>query len=120
MCRNLYRTKSIHGRRLFFVVVRRKLLSNHTDYFENLVVNMLHRKIRVYDGFGDSKTVTSTQDKKEDKEHAKPPTKFEDVELQRFLHENVSQTQKQFGDQLGVNQQAVSNATRDGKDSVDR
>ena len=36
-------------------------------------MNVLHRKIRVNDGFGDSKVVTSTQNKKEDKEHGKPP-----------------------------------------------
>ena len=33
------------------------------------MVNVLHRKIRVNDGFGVSKVVTSTQNKKEDKEH---------------------------------------------------
>ena len=32
---------------------------------------MLHRKIHVDNGFGLSKVVTSTQDKKEDKEHGK-------------------------------------------------
>ena len=43
------------------------------------MVNMLHRKIRVNDGFGISKVVTSTQDKKEYKEHGKPLKKFKDV-----------------------------------------
>ena len=44
---------------------------NHTGYFEKLMVNMLHHKIRVNDGFGVSKVVTSPQDKKTDKEHGK-------------------------------------------------
>ena len=35
------------------------------------MVNMLHRKMHVNDGFGVSIVVTSTQDKKEDKEHGK-------------------------------------------------
>ena len=70
---------------------------------------MLHRKIRVKDGFGVSKVVTSTQNKKEDKEHGKPPKKSEDVELQVLLDEDYSQTQKQLVEQLGVSQQAISN-----------
>ena len=32
---------------------------------------MLHLKVRANDGFGVSKVVTSTQDKKEDKQHGK-------------------------------------------------
>ena len=35
------------------------------------MVSVYHRKIRVKDGSGVSKVVTSTQDKKEDKEHGK-------------------------------------------------
>ena len=53
--------------------MRRKLLSNLTDYFEKLMVNILHRKIRVNDGFAVLNMVTSTQVKKEDKERGKPP-----------------------------------------------
>ena len=54
------------------------------------MVNMIHRKIRVNDGFGVSKVPISTQDKKEDKEHGKPPKKLEDVELQAQLHVDES------------------------------
>ena len=38
-----------------FVFIWRKLLRNHTDYLEKLMVNMLHRKKRVNDGFSVSK-----------------------------------------------------------------
>ena len=51
------------------------------------MVNMLHRKIRVNDGFEVSKVVTSTQDKKNDKEHGNCKKTFEDVELQTLLNE---------------------------------
>ena len=81
LCQNLYRTKNIHGRNKFFVFILRKLLPNYTDYFEKLMVNILHRKIRVNDGYGVSKAVTSTQDKKKDEEYGKSRKKFEDVEL---------------------------------------
>ena len=37
-----------------------------TSNFEKLMVHMLHRKIRMNDGLGVSKMVTSTRDKKED------------------------------------------------------
>ena len=37
------------------------------------MVNMLQRKTRMNDGFGISKVVTSTHDKKEDKKHGKLP-----------------------------------------------
>ena len=53
--------------------------------------------------------MTSTQNKKEDKEHGKPPKTFEDVELQALLDEDVPQTQKQLAEQLGVSQKAASN-----------
>ena len=55
------------------VFIRRKLLSNQTDYFEELMVNMVHSKTRVNDGFGVSKVMTSTRGKEEDNEHGKPP-----------------------------------------------
>ena len=45
------------------------------------MVNVLHCKIRVNDGFGVSKVVT-------DKEHGKLPKKFEDVELHALLDED--------------------------------
>ena len=67
-------------------------------------MNMLHRKTRVNDGLGVSKVVTSTQDKKEDKEHGKPSQKSEDMEL----NEDDSQIQKQFAEQLDVSQQVVT------------
>ena len=74
---------------------------------------MFHGKIRVNDGFGVSKVVTSTQDKKEVKEHGKPDKKFEDVELQALLDEYDSKAQKQLAEQLGVSQQAVFNRLRE-------
>ena len=45
------------------------------------MVNILHCKIRVNDGFGVSKVETSIRDKREDKELGKLPKKFDDVEL---------------------------------------
>ena len=48
-----------------------------------------------------------------DKEHGKPPKKYEDVELQALLDEDDSQTQKQLAEQLSVCQQAVSNRLRE-------
>ena len=48
-----------------------------------------------------------------DKEHGKPPKKYEDVELQALLDEDDSQTQKQLAEQLSVSQQAVSNHLRE-------
>ena len=57
------------------------------------MVNGLHRKIRINDGFGVSKGVTSTQGKKEYKKHRKLSKKFEDVELQVLLGEDDSHTQ---------------------------
>jgi len=70
------------------------------------MMNMLHRKKRV-NGFkiGDFDIA--------DKEHGKPPKKYEDVELQALLDEDDSQTQKQFAEQLSVSQQAVSNRLRE-------
>ena len=77
------------------------------------MVNMLHHKLRVNDGFGVSKVMISTQDKKEDKEHRKLVRKFEDVELQAFLDEKDLQTQKQLAEQLDVSQQTVFNRPRE-------
>jgi len=64
---------------------------------------MLHRKKRVNDGFkiGDFDVAN--------KEHRKPPKKYEDVELQVLLDEDDSQIQKQLAEQLSVSQQAISN-----------
>ena len=59
------------------------------------MMNLIHQKIHVNDGFGVSKVVTSTQDKKEDKETRNMENrkeKFEDVELQALLDEDDSQT----------------------------
>ena len=66
-----------------------------------------HRKNRVNNGFkiGDFDVA--------DKEHGKPPKKYEDVELQALLDEDDSQTQKQLAEQLSVSQQAVSNRVRE-------
>ena len=77
------------------------------------MVNVLCRKIRVNDGFDVSKVVTSTQEKREDKEHGKPPKIFEDVELQVLLDEDDSQAQKQLDKQFGVSQQAVFKRLRE-------
>ena len=74
------------------------------------MVNLLQSKICVNNCLDVSKVVTSTQDKKEDKEHGKPPKQFENVES---LDEDDSQTQKQLADQLGVSQKAVSNRPRE-------
>ena len=71
---------------------------------------MLHRKVRVNDGFGVSKVVTSML---VDKEHEKPPKRYKDVELQALLDEDDSQTQKELAEQLGVSRQAVSNRLRE-------
>ena len=60
------------------------------------MVNMLHRKKHVNNGFGVSNVVTLTQDQMKDKEYGKPPKNFEDVQLQALLDENDSQTQKQL------------------------
>jgi len=46
-----------------------------------------------------------------DKEHGKPPKKYEDVELQALLDEDDSQ--KQLAEQLSVSQQVVSNRLRE-------
>ena len=73
MCRNLYRTRTAL---ISCFNLKKKLLLNHTYYFEELVVNMLHHKTHVNDGFGVTKVVTSIQNKKEDKEHGKPSKKF--------------------------------------------
>ena len=74
------------------------------------MVDMFHDKRR---GFKVLKVVTSTQDKKEDKEHGKPPKKFEDVKLQASLDKDDSRTQKQLAEYLGVDQEAVSHRPRD-------
>ena len=58
------------------------------------MVNILHHKICVNDGFGVSKVGTSTHGKKKDKED-KNPKKFKDMELQVLLDEDDSETQKQ-------------------------
>ena len=77
------------------------------------MMNVIHRKIYVNDGFGVLKVVTSTQDTEKDKEHGKPHKKFEDVELQALLDEDDSQTQNRLAEQLGVDQQAVFNRLRE-------
>ena len=51
----------------------------------------------------------------DDKEHGKPPKRFEDAELQALLDEDDAQTQKQLAEQLEVSQQAVSNRLREKK-----
>ena len=70
------------------------------------MVNMLHRKIYVNDGFGVSKVMTlRLQTRKMEK-----PTKiFEDVKLEALLDKDDSQAQRQLAEQLDVTGQAVSN-----------
>ena len=53
----------------------RIIITSPNHAFEKLVVNTLHRKIRVNNGFCVSKVVTSTQDKKKDKERGKSTRK---------------------------------------------
>ena len=74
------------------------------------MVNMLHRKKiceRWFQRFkiGDFDVA--------DKEHGKPPKKYEGVELQALLDEDDLQTQKQLAEQLSVSHQAVSNRLRE-------
>ena len=49
----------------------------------------------------------------DDKEHGKPPKKYEDADLQALLDEDDAQTQKQLAEQLEVSQHAVSNRLRE-------
>lgn len=44
-----------------------------------------------------------------DKEHGKPPQKFQDSELQALLDEDDAQTQQQLANALNVTQQSISN-----------
>ena len=71
------------------------------------MVNLLHHKNRVNDGFSVSKLEISMLQTSE------PSKKYEDVELQALLNEDDSQTQKQLAEQLSVSQQAVSNRLRE-------
>ena len=73
------------------------------------MVNMLHRKIRVNDGFKSFKSGDFDTRQEGRRGTWKTVKKFEDVELQASLDEDDSQTQKQLVEQLGVSQQAVSN-----------
>ena len=47
-----------------------------------------------------------------DKEHGKPPKKFDDKELQALLDEDDAQTQQQLADSLNVCQATISNRLR--------
>ena len=55
-------------------------LKNHFDYFEKLMVNVLHPKIVSTFQSGDFEVAN--------KEHGKPPKNFEDVGLQALLNED--------------------------------
>jgi len=55
-----------------------------------------------------------------DKEHGKPPKKYEDVELQALLDEDDSQTQRQLAEQLSVRTSCFQLPLRDGKNSESR
>jgi len=75
------------------------------------MVNMLHRKKHVNDGFNVSKLEISMLQTRNTENR---PKKYEDVELQALLDENDSQTQKQLlAEQLSVSQQAASNRLRE-------
>ena len=68
------------------------------------MVNMLHHKKRVNDGFSVSKLDISML---QTRNTENCPKKYEDVELQALLDEDDSQ--KQLAEQLSVSQQVVSN-----------
>ena len=72
------------------------------------MVNMLHRKKRVNDGFSVSKLEISMLQTRNTARK-----KYEDVELQALLDEDDSQ--KQLAEQLSVSQQAVSNRLGEGR-----
>jgi len=82
------------------------------------MVNMLHRKKHVNDGFNVSKLEISMLQTRNTENR---PKKYEDVELQALLDENDSQKQL-LAEQLSVSQQAVSNRLREmeWKDSESR
>ena len=109
ICWNLYRTKSIGGHHWLFVFNWRKLLPNHTDYFEKFMVHMLHRKMRVNDSFDVSKGETLRL-------HTRNMENCKKIRIRltvlALLDEDDSQTQKQLIYQLGDNQQAVFNRLR--------
>jgi len=74
-----------------------------------MMVNTLHRKKRMNDGFSVSKLEISMLQTRNTENR---PKKYENVELQALLDED-SQTQKQLAEQLSVNQQVVSNLLRE-------
>ena len=107
ICQNLYRTMSIRGQHQLFVFIWRKLLLNHTDYFEKLMVKMFHHKRYVWtmvSAFRKWWLRHKTERKTRNMENRQ---KIEEVELQALIDEDDSQ--KQLVDQLGISQQAVSN-----------
>ena len=85
------------------------MLLNHTDHFEKLMVNMLHRKIRLNEDFGVLKAMTSRFQTR----NIENRQKYEDVQLQALSDEDDSQTQKQLDEQSGVRQQTVFNRLRE-------
>jgi len=62
-----------HSRTALSFVSHLKKTAAESCYLEKLMVNMLHRKKRMNDGFSVSKLEVA------DKEHGKPPKKYEDV-----------------------------------------
>ena len=92
----------------FFVFIWRKLLPNHTDYPEKLMVNMLHRKM--ISTFQKWWLIYKTRKITRNMENCQ---KIENVELQASLDEDDSQTQKQLVQQFGVSQEAVFNRLRE-------
>ena len=76
------------------------------------MVNMLHRKVRVNDASGVSKVVTSTLDKKEDKEQGKLPKNSIIWNCEHFWMKKIRKT-KTTRRAIEVNQKVVSNRLRE-------
>ena len=72
------------------------------------MVGIVHLKLRVNDGFGISKVVTSRLQTR----NMENRQKFEDVEFQALFDEDDSRIQKQLAQELGASQQTVSNRFR--------
>jgi len=88
---------------LIFCFHLKKIAAESYDYLEKLMVNMLHRKKHVNDGFSVSKLEISMLQTR----NTENRPKSEDVELQALLDKDDSQTQKQLAEQLSISQQAI-------------
>ena len=77
------------------------------------MVNMLYCKIRVNDGFSISKVVTSTQDKKKDKEHRKSLQISKVWKYKHYWTKLIRKYKNKRTDQLGDSYQVVSKRLRE-------